>query len=98
MVVFGMGLLNGANVLRQGNVYLPEDAWRIRCRYRRMFLVGSAEPWQDFDWRNGRFIDRKRNRTVLERGAGDQAGGGRAHRCLAGKQAPAPDQKDYEGV
>ena len=37
----------------KGNVFLLEDAV---CEFGadtvRMFLVGSAEPWQDFDWRN----------------------------------------------
>ncbi len=54
MVVFGMGLLNGAKMSSsKGNVFLLEDAV---CEFGadtvRMFLVGSAEPWQDFDWRN----------------------------------------------
>jgi leucyl-tRNA synthetase len=54
MVVFGMGLLNGAKMSSsKGNVFLLEDALEeFGGDTVRMFLVGSAEPWQDFDWRN----------------------------------------------
>ncbi|WP_437344445.1 leucine--tRNA ligase [Methanoculleus frigidifontis] len=54
MVVFGMGLLNGAKMSSsKGNVFLLEDAIEeFGADTVRMFLVGSAEPWQDFDWRN----------------------------------------------
>ncbi|NLA38332.1 MAG: leucine--tRNA ligase, partial [Methanomicrobiales archaeon] len=54
MVIFGMGLLNGAKMSSsKGNVYLLEDALEeFGADTVRMFLVGSAEPWQDFDWRN----------------------------------------------
>jgi len=54
MVVFGMGLLNGAKMSSsKGNVFLLEDAAdEFGADTVRMFLVGSAEPWQDFDWRN----------------------------------------------
>jgi len=54
MVVFGMGLLNGAKMSSsKGNVFLLEDAVReFGADTVRMFLIGSAEPWQDFDWRN----------------------------------------------
>lgn len=54
MVVFGMGLLDGAKMSSsKGNVFLLEDAAEeFGADTVRMFLVGSAEPWQDFDWRN----------------------------------------------
>ena len=54
MVVFGMGLLNGAKMSSsKGNVFLLEDAVQeFGADTVRMFLMGSAEPWQDFDWRN----------------------------------------------
>ncbi len=54
MVVFGMGLLNGAKMASsKGNVFLLEDALaEFGADTVRMFLMGSAEPWQDFDWRN----------------------------------------------
>ncbi|MBN2733967.1 MAG: leucine--tRNA ligase [Methanomicrobiaceae archaeon] len=53
MVVFGMGLLEGAKMSSsKGNVFLLEDAINeFGADTVRMFLVGSAEPWQDFDWR-----------------------------------------------
>ena len=53
MVVFGMGLLNGAKMTSsKGNVYLLEEAISdFGADTVRMFLVGSGEPWQDFDWR-----------------------------------------------
>ncbi|MDD3976645.1 MAG: leucine--tRNA ligase [Methanomicrobium sp.] len=54
MVVFGMGLLEGAKMSSsKGNVILLEDAVNdVGADTVRMFLVGSAEPWQDFDWRS----------------------------------------------
>ena len=54
MVIFGMGLLEGAKMSSsKGNVILLEDAIDdFGADTVRMFLVGSAEPWQDFDWRN----------------------------------------------
>ncbi|MDD1658802.1 MAG: class I tRNA ligase family protein, partial [Methanomicrobiales archaeon] len=54
MVVFGMGLLSGAKMSSsKGNVVLLEDAIEeFGADTIRMFLTGSAEPWQDFDWRN----------------------------------------------
>ncbi|TAJ44852.1 leucine--tRNA ligase [Methanofollis fontis] len=54
MVIFGMGLLNGAKMSSsKGNVVLLEDALNeFGADTVRMFLIGSAEPWQDFDWRN----------------------------------------------
>lgn len=54
MVVFGMGLLNGSKMSSsKGNVVLLEDAIEeYGPDTVRLFLVGSAEPWQDFDWRD----------------------------------------------
>jgi leucyl-tRNA synthetase len=54
MVVFGMGLLAGAKMSSsKGNVVLLADAIaEFGADTVRMFLTGSAEPWQDFDWRN----------------------------------------------
>lgn len=48
-----MGLLEGAKMSSsKGNVILLEDAINdVGADTVRMFLVGSAEPWQDFDWR-----------------------------------------------
>jgi leucyl-tRNA synthetase len=73
MVVFGMGLLNGAKMSSsKGNVFLLEDAVKeFGADTVRMFLMGSAEPWQDFDWRNDLVISTRKQierfyNTVLE--------------------------------
>ena len=73
MVVFGMGLLNGAKMSSsKGNVFLLEDAVKeFGADTVRMFLMGSAEPWHDFDWRNELVISTKKQierfyNTVLE--------------------------------
>jgi leucyl-tRNA synthetase len=62
MVVFCMGLLNGAKMSSsKGNVFLLEDAVSdFGADTVRMFLMGSAEPWQDFDWRNELVISTKK--------------------------------------
>ncbi|MGD1004398.1 MAG: leucine--tRNA ligase [Methanoregulaceae archaeon] len=62
MVVFGMGLLNGAKMSSsKGNVFLLEDAVKeFGADTVRMFLMGSAEPWQDFDWRNELVLSTKK--------------------------------------
>jgi len=62
MVIFGMGLLEGAKMSSsKGNVVLLEDAIQeFSGDTVRMFLVGSAEPWQDFDWRNELVISTKK--------------------------------------
>ncbi|QSZ66774.1 leucine--tRNA ligase [Methanofollis aquaemaris] len=62
MVIFGMGLLNGAKMSSsKGNVVLLDDALNeFGPDTVRMFLVGSAEPWQDFDWRNELVIGAKK--------------------------------------
>ncbi|HJJ47056.1 MAG TPA: leucine--tRNA ligase, partial [Methanocorpusculum sp.] len=54
LIVFGMGLLNGMKMSSsKGNVFLLEDAAnKFGADTVRMFLVGSSEPWQDFDWRD----------------------------------------------
>jgi leucyl-tRNA synthetase len=73
MVVFGMGLLNGAKMSSsKGNVFLLEDAVKeFGADTVRMFLMGSAEPWQDFDWRNELVISTRKQierfyHTVIE--------------------------------
>ena len=79
MVVFGMGLLNGAKMSSsKGNVFLLEDAVNeFGADTVRMFLMGSAEPWQDFDWRNELVLSTRKQierfyNTVIE--AKDAAG------------------------
>lgn len=53
VVVFGMGLLEGHKMSSsKGNVILLEDAIETHgADIVRLFLMSSAEPWQDFDWR-----------------------------------------------
>ena len=52
-VVFGMGLLEGNKMSSsKGNVILLADAIKeYSADVVRLFLMASAEPWQDFDWR-----------------------------------------------
>ncbi|MGC9517308.1 MAG: leucine--tRNA ligase [Methanomicrobiales archaeon] len=52
-VVFGMGLLEGHKMSSsKGNVVLLSDAVNDHgADVVRLFLMSSAEPWQDFDWR-----------------------------------------------
>jgi leucyl-tRNA synthetase len=83
MVVFGMGLLAGAKMSSsKGNVFLLEDAiGEFGADTVRMFLTGSAEPWQDFDWRNELVLSVKKQIerfwvTVHELAAAKGAGGG----------------------
>ncbi|MCE5213795.1 MAG: leucine--tRNA ligase [Methanobacterium sp.] len=53
IVVFGMGLLEGNKMSSsKGNVILLKDAIETYgADVVRLFLMASAEPWQDFDWR-----------------------------------------------
>ncbi len=53
IVVFGMGLLEGHKMSSsKGNIVMLEDAIKTYgSDVIRLFLMSSAEPWQDFDWR-----------------------------------------------
>lgn len=53
IVVFGMGLLEGNKMSSsKGNIIMLEDAINTYgSDVIRLFLMSSAEPWQDFDWR-----------------------------------------------
>ena len=53
IVVFGMGLLEGHKMSSsKGNIIMLEDAIETYgSDVVRLFLMSSAEPWQDFDWR-----------------------------------------------
>lgn len=53
IVVFGMGLMEGNKMSSsKGNVILLQDAIKkYGADVVRLFLMSSAEPWQDFDWR-----------------------------------------------
>lgn len=50
---FGMGLLEGEKMSSsKGNVILVKEAVEQHgADVVRLFLMGNAEPWQDFDWR-----------------------------------------------
>ena len=53
ITVFGMGLLEGQKMSSsKGNVILLSEAIdKYGADTVRLFLMSSAEPWQDFDWR-----------------------------------------------
>lgn len=61
-VVFGMGLLEGNKMSSsKGNVILLKDAIKdYGADVVRLFLMSSAEPWQDFDWREKEVLGTKR--------------------------------------
>lgn len=61
-VVFGMGLLEGNKMSSsKGNVILLKDAIsQYSADVVRLFLMASAEPWQDFDWREKEVLGTKR--------------------------------------
>ncbi|WP_135825000.1 leucine--tRNA ligase [Halorussus ruber] len=53
ITVMGMGLLEGQKMSSsKGHVVLPSDAIeKYGADTVRFFLLNSAEPWQDYDWR-----------------------------------------------
>ena len=53
ITIMGMGLLEGQKMSSsKGHVILPGEAVdRYGADTTRLFLLNSAEPWQDFDWR-----------------------------------------------
>ena len=57
-----MGLLEGNKMSSsKGNIILLEDAIKIHgADVVRLFLMSSAEPWQDFDWREKEVIGTKK--------------------------------------
>ena len=61
-VVFGMGLLEGNKMSSsKGNIILLDDAIEeYSADVVRLFLMSSAEPWQDFDWREKEVLGTKR--------------------------------------
>ncbi|KZN25111.1 leucine--tRNA ligase [Haladaptatus sp. R4] len=54
ITVMGMGLLEGQKMSSsKGHVVLPENAIeKYGADTVRFFLMNSAEPWQDYDWRS----------------------------------------------
>jgi leucyl-tRNA synthetase len=55
IVIMGMGLLEGEKMSSsKGHVVLPGEAIETYgADTVRFFLLNSAEPWQDYDWRAG---------------------------------------------
>ncbi|RJS71080.1 MAG: leucine--tRNA ligase [Candidatus Syntrophoarchaeum sp. WYZ-LMO15] len=82
IVVFGIGLLEGEKMSSsKGNVILLKDAIeRFGADTIRFFLMGSAEPWQDFDWRDEQVTASKRHlerfwntvNEIIEMGEGEK--------------------------
>jgi leucyl-tRNA synthetase len=62
VVVFGMGLLEGQKMSSsKGNIVLLDEAIKTHgADVVRLFLMSSAEPWQDFDWRENEVIGTKK--------------------------------------
>ena len=54
ITVMGMGLLEGEKMSSsKGHVVLPQEAiQKYGADTVRFFLLNSAEPWQDYDWRS----------------------------------------------
>ena len=71
-VVFGMGLLEGNKMSSsKGNVILLKDAIKdYSADVVRLFLMASAEPWQDFDWREKEVLGTKRRLEWFKEFAG----------------------------
>ena len=71
-VVFGMGLLEGNKMSSsKGNVILLKDAIKdYSADVVRLFLMASAEPWQDFDWRKKEVLGTKRRLEWFKEFAG----------------------------
>ena len=71
-VVFGMGLLEGNKMSSsKGNVILLKDAIKdYSADAVRLFLMASAEPWQDFDWREKEVLGTKRRLEWFKEFAG----------------------------
>jgi len=76
IVVFGMGLLEGEKMSSsKGNVVLLSEALdEYGPDVVRLFLATSAEPWQDFDWRDEYVQGVKRRLERFETLVKDHAG------------------------
>lgn len=66
ITIMGMGLLEGEKMSSsKGHVVLPDEAIETYgADTVRFFLLNSAEPWQDYDWRSGEL---RSTRNQLER-------------------------------
>ncbi|MFC7201189.1 leucine--tRNA ligase [Halospeciosus flavus] len=82
VTIMGMGLLEGEKMSSsKGHVVLPREAIeRYGADTVRFFLLNSAEPWQDYDWRaeevetTSNQLERFWNRAqeILDAGAPDE--------------------------
>ena len=68
ITVFGMGLLEGQKMSSsKGNVILLSEAIdKYGADTVRLFLMSSAEPWQDFDWREKEVNGIKRRLELIQ--------------------------------
>jgi len=91
IVVFGMGLLEGKKMSSsKGNVVLLSDAIEAHgADVVRLFLMSSAEPWQDFDWREKEVIGTKR-RLEWFREFGDKISNMIGSKRLSVSKTPEP--------
>lgn len=110
ITTMGMGLLEGtAMSSSRGHVVLPGEAIeRYGADTVRFFLLNSAEPWQDFDWRAeqvestrnqlNRFWRRAQETIRAEHGSASSASGtwfgvGREPREANGTERPVSGQR-----
>ncbi|MEM5797959.1 MAG: leucine--tRNA ligase [Candidatus Aenigmatarchaeota archaeon] len=91
IVVFGMGLLESQKMSSsKGNVILAKDAIaKYGADVVRLFLMLSAEPWQDFDWKE-KEVEQYKEKVEkwfeyirLLKGAGKEGKIGRVEKWLA---------------
>jgi len=68
ITVFGMGLLEGQKMSSsKGNVILLSEAIdNYGADTVRLFLMSSAEPWQDFDWRAKEVVGIQRRLELIQ--------------------------------
>ncbi len=111
IVIMGMGLLEGEKMSSsKGHVVLPGEAIEeFGADTVRFFLLNSAEPWQDYDWRADQVgsvrdqLDRFWNRAqeVIDAGtdAGDADDGDDAGVAVVGSTFDDdPAERDVTGI
>lgn len=78
IATFGMGVLEGEKMSSsKGNVVLVKTAIeRHGADVVRLFLMGNAEPWQDFDWRENLVEATHRRLRQFEKVIADTASSG----------------------
>ena len=104
ITIMGMGLLEGRKMSSsKGHVVLPGEAIdEYGADTVRFFLLNSAEPWQDYDWRDEavssahgqlrRFYNRATE--VIEQGSPGDPGAGAAEP----REHDAPDEPDLRPI